>query len=63
MTGYELMTEDQRIEWAKLAEARTHSATMRFTALDAIHLGEYEALAERLEEEYRKEQDKGGESV
>lgn len=51
MVGYQLMTEEQRREWDNLEERRTHSDTMRFSALDAVHLREYEALAERLEAE------------
>ena len=55
MTGYELMTSDQRGEWSDLEERRTHSCTMRFSLLDAAHLAEYEQLATRLEAEYRRE--------
>lgn len=56
MIGFDLMTEEQRREWSDLEEAHTHSDTMRFTELDAIHLAEYETLAERLETEHRLEQ-------
>lgn len=54
MTGYELLTEEQRQEMDFLEERRTHSATMVFTDLDAVHLAEYHALEARLESEYRK---------
>lgn len=54
MTGYELMTDEQRQEWDDLNERATHQDTMRFTPLDAEHLAEYEALAKRLEDEHRK---------
>lgn len=53
MTGYDLMTSEQQREWADLSERQTHSDTMRFTDLDAVHLAEYEALAKRLEAESR----------
>lgn len=55
MVGYQLMTEEQRQEWDNLEERRTHSDTMRFSALDAVHLGEYEALAVRIEAEREAE--------
>lgn len=58
MTGYQLLTVEQRQEMDFLEECRTHSATMVFTDLDAIHLAEYHALVVRLESEYRK--DHGG---
>lgn len=54
MTGYELMTDEQRAEWDNLSERAEHRDTMRFTELDAIHLDEYEALAKRLEHENQK---------
>lgn len=56
MTGFELMTDDQRLEWQELEERSTHSDTMVFTAVDAISLAEYRALAERLAAEYRRDQ-------
>jgi len=55
MTGYQLMTQEQRNEWDCLAEKSTHGASMVFTALDGVNLKEYEALAQRLEEENRIE--------
>lgn len=54
MDGYQLMSSEQRALWDDLAERREHTS-MRFTALDAATLRELEALAERLEQEYRKE--------
>ncbi len=53
MTGYQLMTQEQKSAWDSLAEKATHSASMVFTALDCVHLKEYEALAVRLEQENR----------
>lgn len=55
MTGYELLTEEQRCEMDGLSERSAHSDTMVFTALDAGHLTELEALSQRLEAEYRRE--------
>jgi hypothetical protein len=55
MTGYDLMTVEQRHEWENLEERRTHSSTMAFSGLDAAVLAEYEALAGRLKAEYRHE--------
>ena len=45
------MTTDQQVEWMDLAERCTHQDTMRFSALDAVTLKEYEALSERLDRE------------
>lgn len=55
LTGYELLTKEQREEMDNLQERCTHQVTMRFTQLDAIHLREYENLCERLEREYETE--------
>lgn len=55
MTGYDLMTDEQKRDWDDLEERCTHQDTMRFSALDAIHLDEYRALATRLETERRRE--------
>ena len=55
MTGYELLTPEQKAEVDNLNEKATHSATMRFTPLDSETLVEYEKLMDRLESEYRKE--------
>ena len=51
--GYDLMTLEQQLEFGGLMEARFHSDSMRFTELDAIHLAEYQSLADRLEVEFR----------
>ncbi len=51
VTGYELLTQEQREEMDNLQERCTHRATMRFTPLDSIHLYEYERLCKRLERE------------
>lgn len=51
----ELMTPEQRNEWADLEERCTHSGTMKFSALDAAHLAEYRALAARLESEHKRQ--------
>lgn len=59
MTGLELMTAEQRREWSDLEERFSHAGTMRFSALDAVHLSEYRALALRLEAE-RDVDDKTG---
>lgn len=59
MTGYELMTPEQRQEWDDLEERRSHSNTMRFTALDEIHRRQFHALAARLEREHHCEADTG----
>lgn len=48
-SGFDLMTEEQRVEWQNLEERRAHSGTMRFTGIDAVHLNEYRELAKRLE--------------
>lgn len=53
--GYQLMTPEQQREMDDLTERATHRETMRFTALDAIHLAEYEAFCKRLEREYQKD--------
>lgn len=55
MTGFDLMTDEQKVDWSNLEERFTHSATMRFSSLDALHLREYRELAVRLEEELRRE--------
>jgi len=55
VTGYELLTKEQREEMDNLQERCTHQSTMRFTPLDAIHLCEYERLCNRLEREYQIE--------
>lgn len=55
MTGYELMTDRQRLEWDLLEEKLTHSDTMRWTPLDSLHLGEYRDLSKRLELEHQKQ--------
>lgn len=54
MTGYELLTAEQREEVDDLTERATHSDTMRFSALDASTLKGYEALMTRLEVEAAK---------
>lgn len=55
MTGYQLLTDEQRQEMDDLTERATHQDTMRFTALDAENLVAYQALVERLEHEYNIE--------
>lgn len=54
-SGYQLLTDEQRTEMDNLTERSTHSASMRFSELDAIHLSEYENLCARLQAEYLKE--------
>jgi hypothetical protein len=54
MTGYQLLTDQQREEMDNLLERCSHQDTMRFTPLDSIHLCEYERLCARLEREYEK---------
>lgn len=55
----ELMTPEQRNEWADLEERCTHSGTMKFSALDAAHLEEYRALAVRLDNERKHQYSQG----
>ncbi|WP_445766807.1 hypothetical protein [Rheinheimera sp.] len=55
-SGYELLTDEQRAEMDNLSERSFHKDTMRFTALDALHLTEYENLCSRLEIENQKAQ-------
>ncbi|MBY7854392.1 hypothetical protein KW429_11850 [Vibrio fluvialis] len=55
--GSELLSEEQLQEYSRLSEASTHCNTMRFTALDAIHLDEYHKLCERLQREYYLERE------
>lgn len=54
-SGYQLLTDEQRSEMDNLTERSVHSANMRFSELDAIHLSEYENLCTRLWAEYLKE--------
>ena len=56
MTGYELLTEEQRKEVDNLREKLTHSNTMRFTDLDGYTLAGYNLLMHNLEVERSKEQ-------
>ena len=53
VTGYALLGVDRQMELDDLTEAATHQDSMRFTALDALTLSEYEALMTRLEAEQR----------
>lgn len=55
MTGYELLTKEQRIEVDRLTEAQSHAGTMSFGPLKRATLLGYEQLMSNLEKEYLKE--------
>lgn len=55
MTGYELLTPEQRAEMDNLTERRTHADTSRFSGIDAATLAEFDALTARLRFEWLKE--------
>ncbi|EPR6627686.1 TPA: hypothetical protein NU929_003342 [Vibrio cholerae] len=55
--GSDLLTAEQQEELDTLSEASHHRDTMRFTALDAVHLDEYYKLCERLQREYYLERE------
>lgn len=55
MTGYELLTEEQRLEVDSLSEAQSHASTMRFGPLERVTLLGYEQLMDNLVKEYLKQ--------